>query len=212
MKRRDQILQKALQLFNERGLARVKSRDISDALNISVGNLTYHFATQNDIVLALWKQLTEEVEKTVRERSQPGKDDLLTAMYDTISAVFEVQIRYSFLFIHRHAILEAIPALMEHYQNDLRARFAFSKDHYVQMVEKGLLRVSILDEINGFLYRINVIGATWLQEISLYHPEFTDQEKVDLGIAVLFSAYRPYLTEAGLKILDPLLGEIRAYK
>lgn len=40
---RDKILETAIELFNKKGYAYVTLRDISDALNISPGNLTYYF-------------------------------------------------------------------------------------------------------------------------------------------------------------------------
>lgn len=40
---RDKILETSIELFNKNGYAYVTLRDISDALNISPGNLTYHF-------------------------------------------------------------------------------------------------------------------------------------------------------------------------
>ena len=50
---REKILAVSLRLFNEQGYRNVTMRAIADALSISVGNLTYHFAKKQDIVAAL---------------------------------------------------------------------------------------------------------------------------------------------------------------
>lgn len=47
------ILNTALQLFNENGYRNTSMRSISDNLGISIGNLTYHFHKKEDILIAL---------------------------------------------------------------------------------------------------------------------------------------------------------------
>lgn len=60
MNRRTQILEKALEMFNERGVHEVGVREIARALNISVGNLSYHFPKKEDIITALMAQLRDQ--------------------------------------------------------------------------------------------------------------------------------------------------------
>ncbi|SHL27652.1 TetR/AcrR family transcriptional regulator [Phytopseudomonas punonensis] len=57
MKTRDRILQATLQLFNERGEPNVSTLEIANELNISPGNLYYHFHGKEPLVLALFEQL-----------------------------------------------------------------------------------------------------------------------------------------------------------
>lgn len=54
---RERILETARQQFNQRGYEDVSMRNIADALGISVGNLTYHFAKKEELVQAvvLWQ-------------------------------------------------------------------------------------------------------------------------------------------------------------
>src|SRR4029078_1104968 len=56
---RRRILDTARSMFNEEGLARVGVRDIARALEMSPGNLAYHFATKDDLVAALVIELPE---------------------------------------------------------------------------------------------------------------------------------------------------------
>ncbi len=53
----DRILETALKLFNERGFRNVSALMIAKHLDISHGNLAYHFKTKSDIVLAVFPQL-----------------------------------------------------------------------------------------------------------------------------------------------------------
>ena len=50
---KQKILDTARELFNERGYNAVSLKDIADALNISKGNLTYHFRKKEELMEAL---------------------------------------------------------------------------------------------------------------------------------------------------------------
>lgn len=56
---RRRILETARRLFNEEGLSRVGVRDVARALEMSPGNLAYHFPTKDDLVEALVVELHE---------------------------------------------------------------------------------------------------------------------------------------------------------
>lgn len=51
---KERILNKALELFNTYGYESVKMRDISSSLNISPGNLTYHFKKKMTLSMQLY--------------------------------------------------------------------------------------------------------------------------------------------------------------
>lgn len=69
---REKILAVSLRLFNEQGYRNVTMRAIADALSISVGNLTYHFAKKQDIVAALMDDVFAQI------------DSLFSMMLDTL--------------------------------------------------------------------------------------------------------------------------------
>lgn len=57
MKTKKQILETARNLFNEYGYTKTTMRDISNALNMTVGNLTYHFNKKHDLFFALMDEI-----------------------------------------------------------------------------------------------------------------------------------------------------------
>jgi AcrR family transcriptional regulator len=57
MSTRDNILDAALELFNEQGTAAVSTNHIAAAINISPGNLYYHFRNKQDIIRSLFERL-----------------------------------------------------------------------------------------------------------------------------------------------------------
>ncbi|MEO1027968.1 MAG: TetR/AcrR family transcriptional regulator, partial [Pseudomonadota bacterium] len=61
MKTRDRILSVSLTLFNEEGEADQTALDIANALEISPGNLYYHFRGKDAIIHALFDRFEEEM-------------------------------------------------------------------------------------------------------------------------------------------------------
>ena len=58
---RDRILKKSIELFNTQGVVAITTNHIADALNISPGNLYFHFRNKEQITLELYKSMTNEL-------------------------------------------------------------------------------------------------------------------------------------------------------
>ncbi|MDX2134351.1 MAG: TetR/AcrR family transcriptional regulator [Saprospiraceae bacterium] len=71
------IIESAIQLFNEHGLANVRLQQIADDAGISVGNLAYHFKNKEAIVLAVYESLFQEFAQILTHYlQQPSLADL----------------------------------------------------------------------------------------------------------------------------------------
>ena len=93
---RARILDRALELFNERGTAVVSTNHIAAAASISPGNLYYHFRNKDEIVRALFQQLFELQDRsfTVSQSGAPTFADLR----HLVQVNFEVLWKYRFVY------------------------------------------------------------------------------------------------------------------
>lgn len=213
MKTREKILQVALERFNKLGIQEVTQRDIAGEINISVGNLNYHFPTTNDIIYALSLQLIEDVNKAITTAISVPSPNSLVAMHNMMQAVFTTHLKYRFLFNGRYAeIVSTIPKMRDFTQETFANHFVQGTQMFKQLVEDGFLQNHILSDINGFTYTQNILGLYWQQELSIFQPLLSDNEKVRHALAVAFQPYKPYLTEKGKATLTPLLKELKPYK
>lgn len=212
MKRKEEILLVALKLFNGDGIQDVTTREIANELNISVGNLTYHFPTKEDIVNTLWQQYEERRNMAIRNLVDARNKDPLTATYLTTEAVFKVMVEYQFIFSRGFTIHSPLHTLRKTYQDDFVVRFQNSSNHYKKLIKAGYLKKTLLEDLNGFIYTSNILGAFWQQDIFMFFPQLSDKQKIAHGLAIFFQPFKPYLTKKGAEILNPLLKNLRAYR
>jgi AcrR family transcriptional regulator len=93
---RERILETSLALFNRFGEPHITTADIADEMNISPGNLYYHFRNKDDIIGELYAayEATALPLLTVPEEPPPGVEDLWFLLH----ALFERMREYRFLY------------------------------------------------------------------------------------------------------------------
>lgn len=58
-----QIIRKAIELFNQRGFFDIRMRDISTALDVSVGSVTYHFRSKESLMDSIYRYMLKTLEE-----------------------------------------------------------------------------------------------------------------------------------------------------
>lgn len=110
------ILAAALACFNRQGYANVRLQHIADEARMSIGNMTYHFRTKDDIVRALWAHLEREQRASLDAfRVLPLFEDLERLM----EHVFDLQARHAFLYLDTLEVMRAFPDLQTAYAQHL---------------------------------------------------------------------------------------------
>jgi len=62
MTTKQKIINQAIESYNTYGLTNITSRDIAKLLNISPGNLDYHFKNKEALLKAIYEQLPKKIE------------------------------------------------------------------------------------------------------------------------------------------------------
>lgn len=132
MKTKDRILQTSRHLFNDNGEASVTALDISQTLDISPGNLYYHFRSKEDILSQLFDQLYQAIVPRLEEleMSLAGLENQPIVL----EALFETMWQYRFVFLDTHRIAQRYPRLKRRLQNLIaRQHLAFAR--WVEQLE-----------------------------------------------------------------------------
>ncbi len=113
MKTRDRILHCSLALFNEEGEPNVTTLHIATELDISPGNLYYHFKGKDSIIAELFADFEQELLEL--QITQAPLDSPLLNMWAYLQFSFETMARYLFLFRDVADLLTRFPALQRRF-------------------------------------------------------------------------------------------------
>lgn len=211
-KTQQKILATSLEMFNKYGLEGVSIRDISNKLNISVGNLNYYYPTRNDIAHALCVAFMDRVDQVTAEELGAQSANLFEIAYRQCEAVFTAQLEYRFIFNKRYAeVVTSLPSIQKYYQEKLKERFNDFAAFQRLLVKEKLARPQLCDDGFSVTYIMNMLVVFWHQETGIYFPGLNDKQKVEHALSVFFHAYKPYLTQKGLDQLMPLLKRLKQY-
>ena len=96
---RERIVEVSLALFNQFGAPNVTTTVIADELDISPGNLYYHFGNKDEIVNTILETFEREIEDTL---SVPTSDDSRVLTVEDIwlflHVLFEIIWKYRFFY------------------------------------------------------------------------------------------------------------------
>jgi AcrR family transcriptional regulator len=125
MKTRERILDCTLLLFNERGEPNVSTLEIANELEISPGNLYYHFRGKEALVLALFERFQQEAAPLL---DPPAEARLAAEDYWLfLHLIVECLARYRFLFQDLATLAARQPRLarsLRHWLNGLKRTLA----------------------------------------------------------------------------------------
>lgn len=194
MKTKERILLKSLELFNKEGLSEVTLRRIAVALDISQGNLSYHFKTKAEIIGSLYNRLVEEMNTEMQKIAQ--EQPILSYLEKSSRVSMETLFAYRFILRDLYKVLETDKELKKHYLELQKTRGAQFSLLFQNLVKEGLMRPEELDgEFDRLHERMNILGDNWINAADFFSTD--DKTKVAHYHSLLFEVIYPYLTKKG---------------
>ncbi len=159
MKTRDKIVQASLELFNQHGERTITTNHIAAHLNISPGNLYYHFRNKEDIIRSIFSLYEQHLESGFQPYVDKEVDvDLLVGYFD---AMFYTLWQFRFMYANLADILGRDEALKNRYlqaQQDVLAR---SSNVLTKLTQDGFLKVNEAD-IAPLADTIKMLVSFWI--------------------------------------------------
>lgn len=206
---RERILNLALRLFNELGEPNVTTSAIADEMNISPGNLYYHFRNKDDIINALFEQFEREIDALLD--TPAGKDIGFEDAWLFLHLLFETIWRHRFLYRDLNDLLSRNRRLETHFRAILER-----KTRTAHRICSALADARKLDagprEIEALATNMVVVATYWLSyEYVGNARRFNEPDYQNAAMAR--GAYQvlvllaPYLSADGRALFNRLANE-----
>jgi len=174
------ILETANQLFNQQGYNNVSMRDIANALQISVGNLTYHYKKKEELVEAAIALQHQNYHK-------PEHLKTLQELHECFQRVLTHQRGNPYYFHHykqlaqlspqiyriQNTVLNDLHDLIQNAFKNLTSQHQMTPDALENQSENLAQAIITLCAYGTALNGVNVIACIW----SLIYPKLTPKGK-----------------------------------
>jgi len=203
MKTKDRILHVSLDLFNTEGEGNVSTVDIANELDMSPGNLYYHFKGKEPIVERLLESYSQGMETLMNqpEKSLTGLDDHWLYLYVLTEQV------YHFRFFYRNPadLLLRMPKLRQRFtrlQQHMEASLAMLIN---KLSSTGSLNISI-EEIPGFSQSLCLQLTQWFNYNEILGRDLDEKQSIHSAVYQLISLSLPYVNTGQQDLLKELKG------
>ena len=206
MKTRDRILDVSLKLFNEEGEANQTSVDIANALEMSPGNLYYHFKGKEPIITALFERFEEEMQIILG-----GSQGAVTSIEDNWVFIYIVlEEIYDFRFFYRNIgdMVIRYPVMATRFRRILSA-----KRGAIESVLNALMQRQLLDldpRLKAPLVKQMVDTLTfWLSRDLIEGKPQNGPALIHETVLQCMLLVVPYMGEVGTEVLEQMLQRYR---
>jgi AcrR family transcriptional regulator len=194
MKTKDKILETARDLFNQKGTRSVTTNHIAEAVGISPGNLYYHFRNKEDIIRAIFEQLTAHGLEQYGQVLQAYPPGTLESMEQTFSMIQEFNWRYRFFKRELTALIMQDPQLKTRFHEVNRLQLAVIGQSLSQAMQRGLLRHLAEKDLALLTEEVWLVTLFWLNYLEVGGEEI-NQQTLGRGNAMLRNILMNYLSD-----------------
>lgn len=190
-KTKDNIIQAAIDLFNDCGTGAISTNRIASEIGISPGNLYYHYQNKEDIIRAILLAMIAEWDQvwvSPKEEFEPTLGDLK----DIIRLNLQLQLKYRFFYRESITLMRADPELKFIHQQVQTQRMGEQRKFFQVFVEAGVLQLPESIDMESLLTSCWIISNYWLSYLESGGVE-ANESQIERGIELILSVLHPYI-------------------
>lgn len=207
---RERILELSLKLFNGFGEPNVTTTIIAGEMNISPGNLYYHFDNKDEIVNAIFADFEKEMDALLGaplKRLEGGGGINVEDTWLFLHLVFELIWKYRFIYRDLTDLLSRNRIIETHFK-----RILDDSSKVALALAAGLRRTGELDandaQINTLATNMVLIATYWLNFEYVRNPrKEIDSAAMSRGVFQMMSMVAPYLKGDARALFERLAAE-----
>lgn len=203
---KDNIISKAISLFNKYGFSNVSMKDIADALEISPGNLTYHFNRKEDLLLAIYKQMNDEQDELATSINElPG----IANIHALLVPLMDLNLKYRFFFVDMLHIARTFPSIDKLNKAHIKMQISAIKSVIDFSVETGNMKPEQRQgQYADLAHTCWVLFHFWLQQQLITGDKGSYHNQARFAI---WNLALPLFTEKGLRNFEKVQEEQDIY-
>ncbi len=200
---RERILETSLALFNRFGAPHVTTANIADEMNISPGNLYYHFRNKDEIIGELFTAYEARVLPLLPERG--GRVADVEDLWLLLHLLFEHMWAYRFLYRDLDELASSDRGIGMRVGNLLRRSYTSMVELCEGMVRAGSMQASP-GEINAVARNVVLVSTYWMSFHRLTENARDGAAEIDLGLGAyqVLALIAPFLVGDARVLLDRL--------
>jgi len=189
---KNNILQKAVELFNENGTASVSMNALAESLGISAGNLQYHYRSKEDVI----REILEEMYKQFDVIYQPIEGTFtLETLRQIMRLNFNLVWKYRFFYRELAALLRNDKVLANRFRAIQTHRIEEQEALIKRLADSGGVRGDLSpEELRNVILIGWVLGNTWLSYTESMGQKINDAA-LEQAVEIMVQHYKPYLLE-----------------
>lgn len=191
-KTRENIINAAIQLFNTYGTSTISTNHIAKELQISPGNLYYHFKNKEEIIREILENMISDWD-TAWTAPHPNWKPVLEDLYTIIKYSFQLSWKYRFFYRELIVLMKIDPQLKERHVHIQKQRMEEQKQFFQLFIDAGVLRAPATPAQFDSLLKISwLISNYWLSFIESAGEDIKE-EQIDQGIELIMTVLEPYI-------------------
>ncbi len=198
----DLILESSLILFNQYGVNDISTNYISEFLNISPGNLYYHFRNKEDIIKTIISTYIKELKALFINFNKLENKNTLS-FYNILYDVFSIIWNYRFLYISASDFLQRATDLKEKYNLIKQQTFDFIR-YFIDLFIENKWIDSNKKKNAHLISNLEMFIAFWAPYEVIINGKHQKLEYIDNAICKFFDYLSCIETEKGEKAIHKI--------
>ncbi len=205
-KTRERIVQHSLELFNQQGERSVSTNHIAAHMEISPGNLYYHFANKQEIIAVLFDQYQALVDGFLRPPA--GREATVADKRFYLRAVLAAMWNYRFLHRDLEHLLDSDAELAERYRRFSQRCLVQGQLIYKGFVDAGILEMNAA-QIEALTLNAWIILTSWVRFLCTTRETTShlSEEAIKRGVYQVLVLELGYVTAPYRAVVDALCQE-----
>lgn len=196
--RREKILDKALEMFNERGIEYVGLRELAAVLDMRVSNITYYFPTKDDLVHTLSMKLSQSNAGII----VAAKGITMEGFLQMLKSVFENHVRFRCLLLSVVHLLKQNKHMAAAYNKTQDVRNSTIMSNLKELVNGNYLVLEGKDDLQFLVSTLSLVSRFWISEAEISNRQWSTRKQINHYLKLVTTLLTPYTTSKGKKEME----------